>query len=388
MKNKNHLKLLIVAEQETDFAEVKKLLQCARLDFKDYYCKSLKSFTTQIHEVDPHLIILYKVYDVLTPEMVSNYLNTFQILIPVLLFIPPDMEDMAIDYLGETIDDYVVITHQKRIPIAVTLLAKKKTDFKAQRQSLRFMLESEKRWQALFQNEPECIIIVSPEGLIKEVNASGFELLEAENSKKIIHYPFIKFIHPDDVKIYKKFHQSVSRGNSCKEQFRLVSLKGKTIWLSATGVSLRDAEKNILSLLIIGKDISVFYKLKNDFKEKENHLNRLLEQIPAGAFQANTEGDFVFVNQKWCKLTGLQPEEAIGTGWSRAIHAAERDAVLNDWNQLVKSQLSFNKEFRFVNTTGHMFWVAVSAVEIKDEAGILTGFIGIVNEINNNRHLL
>jgi NADH-quinone oxidoreductase subunit I len=39
----------------------------------------------------------------------------------------------------------------------------------------------------------------------------------------------------------------------------------------------------------------------------------------------------VYVNDRWCQITGLQPEEAAGEGWANALHPEDRAQVATIW---------------------------------------------------------
>ena len=41
---------------------------------------------------------------------------------------------------------------------------------------------------------------------------------------------------------------------------------------------------------------------------------------PAGAYRTDAKGECTWVNEKWCELTGMSRDDALGNGWQRAIH--------------------------------------------------------------------
>ena len=41
----------------------------------------------------------------------------------------------------------------------------------------------------------------------------------------------------------------------------------------------------------------------------------LIKTLPVGIFRTDVQGNYVYVNERWCEITGLTPEEAYGEGW-------------------------------------------------------------------------
>src|SRR6185369_16137633 len=59
----------------------------------------------------------------------------------------------------------------------------------------------------------------------------------------------------------------------------------------------------------------------------EARFRALTTSAPVGIFQTDASGDCVFVNQRWCAIAELTPEEAAGSGWSQTLHPEDRDLI-------------------------------------------------------------
>lgn len=381
----NKLRLLVVCEEEQDFEIVKKILQDSDFSFREFYCKSFKTFTGGIHDHDPHLIILMGITESLPPEKISEYLKEYHIPIPVMLITSERQEDIAIGYMNTLIDDYVFTSQKRRIPVAIVSCANKKGANRSQEQALRFMMESEKKWTAVFNSEPECILVIKPDGTIAEVNPAGLGCFETTSDKKVLHKPLWQFVYPDDLKSVKKFHRQVARGNQASIQFRVIGLKGKISWMSANGTPLRDAEQRILSVLMIARDITGFISLQSEIKRNETNYRMLSENLPVGIFQADVSGNFQYVNPFWCKAAGISAEKAMGIGWEDAIHPDDKSYVVKEWHHVVRNQVPFHEEFRFLTPDGEINWISSTAICLKNDQDEITGYLGTITDINDNK---
>jgi len=73
----------------------------------------------------------------------------------------------------------------------------------------------------------------------------------------------------------------------------------------------------------------LFFLLRRDIQRREqatakiNEARQTFETIshsaPAGIFRANAQGDIIFVNNRWCALTGRSQAECQGFGWLLAV---------------------------------------------------------------------
>ncbi len=75
----------------------------------------------------------------------------------------------------------------------------------------------------------------------------------------------------------------------------------------------------------------------------------LLETAEPPIFMSDISGQMTFVNTAWTNVTGVPADDALGTGWTQAIHDDERIRVYAEWSQSVKDQRPFFLEFRIVN---------------------------------------
>ena len=81
----------------------------------------------------------------------------------------------------------------------------------------------------------------------------------------------------------------------------------------------------------------VFAVLRRDLHKREqthakNHEVRqsfesLAQSSPAGIFRANQQGDILFVNHRWCALTGRSQAESQGFGCHRIPNCGYRTAT-------------------------------------------------------------
>lgn len=133
-----------------------------------------------------------------------------------------------------------------------------------------------------------------------------------------------------------------------------------------------------------------------EIKRQRNHVDRALkaselkfrvlaESAPVGIFTTDVEGATNFVNPRWCEISGLGFEDAMGFGWLNAIHPDDRQNLESEWKQTTQAIVSSKAEYRFIHPNGSVAWVIGQAVPQKDENGVFMGYIGTITDITERK---
>jgi PAS domain S-box-containing protein len=99
-----------------------------------------------------------------------------------------------------------------------------------------------------------------------------------------------------------------------------------------------------------------------------------------GIYITDPSGDCLYTNPAYQRISGLSEPQALGTGWSRAIHPGDRNRVHQGWYEAARRRGPFLSEHRFTHDDGTVVWTRVNAAEISDGAR-LVGYVGLVENI-------
>ncbi|MDH3254391.1 MAG: PAS domain S-box protein, partial [Acidobacteriota bacterium] len=120
--------------------------------------------------------------------------------------------------------------------------------------------------------------------------------------------------------------------------------------------------------------------------EVEQRYRALAEHSPTGIFHSDAQGRTLYVNDAWCRITGLSRNEAMGDGWRKAIHPSDRESKLAEWTQLVDAGHGLRGgEYRILRPDGEVVWAEGYAVELRDADGNVAGFVGSVHDITEHK---
>ena len=129
------------------------------------------------------------------------------------------------------------------------------------------------------------------------------------------------------------------------------------------------------------RDIRARKRAQERHQRAERRYRTLTEMSPVGIFRTDSTGLCLFVNRRWSELTGLSETEAMGEGWSDALHPEDRDTVFHTWQEAARLRVPFQLEYRFLHKDGTVRWVIGQAVGESDEDGQVSAYVGTITDI-------
>ncbi|MEP6494139.1 MAG: PAS domain S-box protein [bacterium] len=132
-------------------------------------------------------------------------------------------------------------------------------------------------------------------------------------------------------------------------------------------------------------DVTARREAASALRESEQRLQLLAMQAPVGIFHADSTGAYTFANERYCELTGIGADTALGTGWQQMVHPEDRERVVDTWVAATSAGSSFDVEYRMRSLAGATIWVEGKAEPVRDSRGIVTGYIGSVHDLSDRK---
>jgi two-component system, cell cycle sensor histidine kinase and response regulator CckA len=122
-------------------------------------------------------------------------------------------------------------------------------------------------------------------------------------------------------------------------------------------------------------------------RESEERFRQLAEASPVGIFRTNAQGNYIYVNQQWCELTGVTPEQVLQTDGSGTFHAEDCQWVKERWHQAIQARLPFRLEYRLLRPDGRTAWVLGQARPEGNPTEPVGGYIGTITDLTEQKQL-
>ncbi|MHB8473549.1 MAG: putative bifunctional diguanylate cyclase/phosphodiesterase [Gammaproteobacteria bacterium] len=128
-------------------------------------------------------------------------------------------------------------------------------DITERMESLQALRASESHLRAMIEAEPECLKLVDGNGCLREMNAAGLAMVEADSLDQLRGRSMLQLIKPDHREAYRAFYESIIRGNKGSLEFEITGLKGTERWMESHGAPLVEADGTV-AMLAITRDIT------------------------------------------------------------------------------------------------------------------------------------
>jgi PAS domain S-box-containing protein len=118
-----------------------------------------------------------------------------------------------------------------------------------------------------------------------------------------------------------------------------------------------------------------------DLHKTQEHLKALLTTTPVGVFETNFAGECVYVNPRWSEITGLDLEQAKGSGWKKTLHPDDVEIVFSEWIISSQEHRNFHLEYRFLREDKTVSWVLGQSTPLYGKDNEIIGHIGTITDI-------
>lgn len=256
------------------------------------------------------------------------------------------------------------------------------TDYKQERAE-ELLRESEERYRSLIETATDAIILADGEGKITSINQSA-EIIFGYNKDEICGKPLTQLMP-------ERFRKAHSEGIKRATETGVLHTAGKTI--EVRGLRKDNKEFSLeLSIAIWKVGDKTFYGgIIRDISERKSteenlrKLSQAVEQSPATVIITDTEGNIEYVNPKFCELTGYSCEEVLGQN-PRILKSGDKSPEeYKDLWDTITSGREWRGEFHNKKKNGELFWEQASVSPIKNEAGEITHFLAVKENITERK---
>jgi len=244
----------------------------------------------------------------------------------------------------------------------------------------RALTRSEGNFRGLFEKNVAIMIIFDPaDGQIVEANDSAAKFygysIEELKQKKMTE---INSLGLDALPVMKKAAQ--------KEQsyFEFVH-------------KLKNGERRVVEVYtsrVIVDERLCLHSIVHDITEKKEAqkmlqiLNRAVEQGPAGIFITNISGKIIYVNSRYCKITGYSAKELRGKN-PRLFKSGliERSEYEKLWKTILGGEV-WRGELLNKKKNGDLYWEYAVIAPVSDDSGEITHFVAIKEDVTDQKKLM
>ncbi|MBV1795906.1 PAS domain-containing sensor histidine kinase [Siccirubricoccus sp. G192] len=122
-------------------------------------------------------------------------------------------------------------------------------------------------------------------------------------------------------------------------------------------------------------------------QESEARFRNMADHAPVMMWVSDLRGACLYLNRRWYEFTGQAEAEALGLGWTAAVHPEDRDRAREAFLEATRAQQAFRLEYRLRRADGEYGWAIDAAAPRFGEGGEFLGFVGSVIDITERKRL-
>ena len=128
-------------------------------------------------------------------------------------------------------------------------------------------------------------------------------------------------------------------------------------------------------------DVSNSVEQSHALAESEARFRHLAQASPVGIFQSDGNGQIVYVNEQWKRLSGLEDGQWEHGRWANALHPEDAVRLRREWADPAVLLHGADDEIRWVLPDGSIAWAQVVFRPETGPGGNVSGFVGVVSDI-------
>ncbi|MGF1459271.1 MAG: PAS domain S-box protein [Leptolyngbyaceae cyanobacterium] len=193
---------------------------------------------------------------------------------------------------------------------------------------------------------------------------------------------WLNHIHRDDRdRINDIVQRDLMQGLSFDEEYRFIRLDGEIRWLRSQCFPIVNQNGIVTRIIGTVEDISDRKQAEAALRESEQRYATLAELSPNAVYRFDAQGQCVYVNPRWCEMTGRTVEQGYGDDWIQVLHPEDRDRLLAGLQEAFDQRTYLRNQGRHLLPDGSVIWFDAQIAPELDEKGYFLGFVGTLTDI-------
>ncbi len=192
-------------------------------------------------------------------------------------------------------------------------------------------------------------------------------------------------VHPDDRDVYQaKWRECANAGNRFQHEFRLQHMSGNYRWVMEQAIPLFGSNGKPEAYVSSCVDLSLRSSDELQYQHNEARFRAISEAAPLGIVVTDSNGNCIYSNHQFQKLSALSTDESLGSGWLRTVHPDDREHIQSAWFEATQSAKSFEHTFRYQHPDGVITWCNLKAAAI-NATDTVSGWVSTLEDITDKR---
>ena len=261
------------------------------------------------------------------------------------------------------------------------------TDITGHKEAEEALRQSQERYRSLAESSPDAIFILDRELAIQYVNRVAAQWLGKADTELLGHSQ-AEFFPPEIARQHQAVVQRVFETGESTRTERGQPFHGTVKWVETRLVPLRNPRGEILSVMVMARDLTEQKRAEEALKEREELSQKIIGTAMEGFWMLDLEGNLVDVNEAYCRMSGYSRQELLSMHISDVeVNEASPELVVQHVRRIIQAG-SDRFETRHRCKDGRIFEVEVIATFLKLREPCVFGFMRDITERKQAEQLL
>jgi PAS domain S-box-containing protein len=240
--------------------------------------------------------------------------------------------------------------------------------------------QSEERFRTIVETSPECVKLVSADGTLLHINASGLAMVGATSAETVVGQSVFDLIVPEDRERFRAFNEKICRGERGSIEFQISGRLGARQQMDTRAVPLRQPDGQVVQLAIT-RDVTG----RKRAERATGLLAAIVDSSDDAIISKNLNGVITSWNKGAERLFGYTPEEAIGQHITLIIPADRRDEETEILARIRRGERVDHFETIRIRKDRTLLNISLTISPVKDLNGNVTGASKVARDITDRK---
>ncbi len=254
--------------------------------------------------------------------------------------------------------------------------------------ALQELQQSRQFLKKVIDNIPQLIFWKNRDSTFLGCNASAAEVLNLETPEQIIGKTDYEFsFTPEEIEGYLQCDRRVM--DSGQAELNIVETQqradGSQVWLETSKIPLRDANNDVMGILLILSDITDRRNSEITTKAFQERLTFLVQETPIGIIEWNPEFQVVHWNPAAEKIFGYPAAEMLGHHAIQIVPESLRPYVAEVMTSLMDQRGGFYSLNQNIRKDGTLITCEWTNTPLRNAEGNAIGIFSMVQDISDRK---
>jgi PAS domain S-box-containing protein len=237
-----------------------------------------------------------------------------------------------------------------------------------------------------FDENPDFVSMASRMVRIINVNNAALKLFGAKDEEELLS-SLDKIFTPESLIVFREELIALAEGKTFFEAEAVnKTLQGIPIDILIS-IKIPETESEFNMVLVNIYDISRRKMAEEALRESEEKYRTTFDNAPIAINLVSLDGRFLWVNKKFCDMTGYSKDELLNKAFADITHPDDIPINVSSVQQLIKGEANLIRmEKRYIHhKNGSTVWGNLIVSTVKDSSGNLKYLVGTVEDITKQK---